>query len=53
MEVSVLDPKRAQMIELLREWTTRATSNLNDISSLRASLESLTRYIKWAQANPS
>jgi hypothetical protein len=53
MEVPVLDPKRAQMIELLREWTMRATSNLRGISSLHASLESLTRYIKWARANPA
>jgi hypothetical protein len=33
------------MIELLGEWTTKATFNLRDTSSLHGLLESLTRYI--------
>jgi hypothetical protein len=44
-EVAVLDSKRAQMIKLLGEWTTRANFNLRDISSLHGSLEILMRYI--------
>jgi hypothetical protein len=49
MEVTILEPKRAQMIEQLVPWITRTEFNLRDISSLHGSLESLTRYIKWAR----
>jgi hypothetical protein len=49
MEVAILAPKRAQMITLLEEWIPRDTFNLREISSLHGSLESLTRYIKWAR----
>jgi hypothetical protein len=49
MEVAILAAKRAQTIIFLEEWIPRTTFNLREISSLHGQLESLTRYIKWAQ----
>jgi hypothetical protein len=49
MEVAVSESKRAQMIEQLVAWIMKKQFNLRDISSLHGSLESFTRYIKWAR----
>jgi hypothetical protein len=47
MEVATLDEKHEQIVALL--WIEMKTFNLRDISSLQSSLESLTRYMKWAR----
>jgi hypothetical protein len=49
MEVATLDEKHDQIVALLELWIEMKTFNLREISSLHGSLESLTRYIKWAR----
>jgi hypothetical protein len=49
LEVVTLASKRAQMVATLASFLLLESFNLRDISSLHGSLESLTRYIKWAR----
>jgi tRNA C32,U32 (ribose-2'-O)-methylase TrmJ len=49
MEVAIMAAKRAQMITLLVQWIQKTNFTLREISSLHGTLESFTRYIKWAR----
>jgi hypothetical protein len=50
LEVQLLPRKRAKIIDLLRDWTTRKTFLLLEAAQLLGLLEDAARYNKWGRA---